>query len=116
MSRARAKAIAIARRRPDPMPWLPWFLLLLGLLATTAAFAQTPAAPQTGPSTTPGAGTTLATPRAPDTPGGTTQNGVAVPVPNRDPGMARTVPAPATSMPVIPPPGSPGGNPNVVPK
>ena len=125
MNRARAKAIALARRRPDPLPWLPW-LLLATLLVAASAFAQSP---QTGQSTAPGAGTPLQSPTAPmpgqstapgpaqpDTPGGNTRNGVASPVPNRDPGIVQAVPTPATGMPVIRPPGTPGGNPNVVPK
>jgi hypothetical protein len=43
--------------------------------------------------------------------------GVIVPNQNVDPKMQVTPPDPGpTSTPVIPPPGSPGGNPNVVPK
>ncbi len=41
-------------------------------------------------------------------------NGVICP-PNVDPGMKAPAPD-AGKMPVIPPPGSPGGNPNVAPK
>ena len=118
MNRARARAIALARRKPDPLPWLPW-LLLLSLLIAGTAFAQT----------APGAGTPLASPTAPlpgqtapsgpavaDTPGGTTRNGVATPLANRDPGMVKPVSAPPTDKVVIAPPGAPGGNPAVVPK
>jgi hypothetical protein len=44
-------------------------------------------------------------------------NGVIKPSGNLDPKMQVTPPDPGpTSTPVIPPPGSPGGNPNVVPK
>jgi hypothetical protein len=43
--------------------------------------------------------------------------GVIAPGGNIDPKMQVTPPDPGpTSTPVIPPPGSPGGNPNVVPK
>ena len=42
-------------------------------------------------------------------------NGVICPPPNVDPAMKQPVP-PGGPMPVIPPPGSPGGNPNVQPK
>jgi hypothetical protein len=41
-------------------------------------------------------------------------NGVICP-PQTDPGMNQSAPNPGT-MPVIPPPGTPGGNPNVQPK
>src|ERR1043166_9076069 len=44
-------------------------------------------------------------------------DGVIKPSDNIDPKMQVTPPDPGpTSTPVIPPPGSPGGNPNVVPK
>jgi hypothetical protein len=44
-------------------------------------------------------------------------DGVIKPSENLDPKMQVTPPDPGpTSTPVIPPPGSPGGNPNVVPK
>ena len=44
-------------------------------------------------------------------------DGVIKPGGNLDPKMQVTPPDPGpTSTPVIPPPGSPGGNPNVVPK
>jgi len=53
----------------------------------------------------------------PDTPGGTTSNGVARPRGAVDPGINRQIPAPGVfPMPIIPPPGTPGGNPTVVPK
>ena len=42
-------------------------------------------------------------------------NGVICPPPHIDPGMKTPAP-PAGTMPVIPPPGSPGGNPHVQPK
>ncbi len=53
----------------------------------------------------------------PDTPGGTTSNGVARPPEPADPGINKGTPAPALfPMPVIPPPGAPGSNSTVVPK
>lgn len=47
-----------------------------------------------------------------------TTNGVIHPTENADPGIAKTPPVSgsATPMPVIPPPGTPGGNSNVKPK
>ncbi len=70
--------------------------------------------------------------RAPTLPPGTSDNTQAVPTPNRDPGVITppsglvrpgnpdpgiNVPiAPQGRMPVIPPPGTPGGNPNVQPR
>ena len=48
----------------------------------------------------------------PDTPGGMTSNGVARPRESVDPGISKGTPAPGNfTMPVIPPPGTPGGNP-----
>ncbi|HEX3350622.1 MAG TPA: hypothetical protein VHS58_21235 [Acetobacteraceae bacterium] len=45
------------------------------------------------------------------------QNGVIRPPTDVDPGMKQGVPAPsAFPTPIIPPPGTPGGNPTVVPK
>lgn len=53
----------------------------------------------------------------PDTPGGSTSNGVARPRDNVDPGINRQTPAPGIfPMPIIPPPGTPESNPTVVPK
>ena len=53
----------------------------------------------------------------PDTPGGTTSNGVARPPSPVDPGINRGAPAPGLfPTPVIPPPGTPGGDPTVMPK
>ena len=45
------------------------------------------------------------------------QGGGVICPPNVDPGIKAPAPAPETDkMPVIPPPGSPGGDPNVKPK
>ena len=42
-------------------------------------------------------------------------NGVICPPPTADPGIKQPTP-PAGNMPVLPPPGAPGGNPDVQPK
>ena len=42
--------------------------------------------------------------------------GVVTPPPGVDPQMKRTPPPSGDSMPVIPPPGTPGGNPSIKPK
>jgi hypothetical protein len=42
--------------------------------------------------------------------------GVIKPPDNVDPGLQRKPPEDSAKMPVIPPPGSPGGDPNVKPK
>ncbi len=53
----------------------------------------------------------------PDTPGGSTSNGVARPPNPADSEINKGAPAPGLfPTPVIPPPGAPGGNPFVVPK
>ena len=82
------------------------------LLANGVVFAQTP--PKEG-AQAPGA-----TGPGPSDQGLRTappQNGVIHPPANTDPGMKTATPAPtAFPTPVIKPPGTPGGNPNVVPK
>ena len=116
----RARAIALARRKPDPFAWLPW-LMLLSLLLAGAAVAQ-PAPQSSTPLLPPNATQPDVTPvpRAdhPDTPDGTTKDGVAVPRANPDPGIVAPTPTPgpATGGTVIPPPGTPGGNPQIIPK
>ena len=42
--------------------------------------------------------------------------GVIIPPPGVDPAMKRTPPASGSRMPVIPPPGAPGGDPSITPK
>jgi hypothetical protein len=54
--------------------------------------------------------------KRPDTPGGAASQGVIRPPARVDPGIRRKPPAVQGVMPVIPPPGSPGGNPHVKPK
>jgi hypothetical protein len=69
---------------------------------------------QPTPPTTPSPPPEIVAPR--DDTAGTATGGVLHP-PNVDPGINIKPPADAPqSMPVVPPPGSPGGNPNVVPK
>ena len=52
-----------------------------------------------------------------DTPGGAARNGViAPPAPTADSAINRGAPTGTVGTPVIPPPGSRGGNPTVVPK
>ncbi len=89
-------------------------LAVVVLIASgTVAHAQTPAAPT--PPVLPVA--PLPPGMVPDTPGGTTTNGVARPRGWVDPGMVKGAPSSQKfPMPVIPPPGGPGGNPAVKPK
>lgn len=54
--------------------------------------------------------------RKPDVPGGASSQGVIRPPTHVDPGINRPPPPVRSTMPVIPPPGSPGGNPHVKPK
>ncbi len=101
--------------------------------ATSPAWAQaavsptTPAEIQPGhppPASTGSTGapqTAIPTPLPPgagaDTPGGAARNGVITPPATAaDPAINRGVPSPTVGTPIIPPPGSPGGNPAIVPK
>ena len=53
----------------------------------------------------------------PDTPGGAARDGVITPpAPAADAAINRGAPSGTLGTPVIPPPGSPGGNPSIVPK
>lgn len=111
--KARARAIAL-RRRKDPNPsWLPWLVLLIALIASLAtAHAQTVAPARPAPDSS---GPQMAVPER--TPEPSRDHGVARPPQNVDPGIH--VPAPSSergAMPVIPPPGTPGGNQEVIPK
>ena len=61
------------------------------------------------------------TPVAPPASGSTStelsrSGGVITPPANVDPGMKKSPPASGDNMPVVPPPGTPGGNPAVKPK
>jgi hypothetical protein len=103
----------------------------IALLAATPALAQTNgASPRDPKACAPGAESNLKTPdtptpAAPRTPNETTgsgnlsdtlaqSDGVLCP-PNVDPEIKAPTPN-VGKMPIIPPPGSPGGNPNVQPK
>ena len=120
---SRARAIALARRRRQ-FPWLPLFIALL-LALTIWCLNAVQAAPagqsqpeggltQSGPvqegqgplqTQPPAAGVTKAAP------------GVLKPKTDPDPGMTVATPNPgAFPTPVIPPPGSKGNAPQVVPK
>jgi hypothetical protein len=78
----------------------------LTVMAGSTALAQTPAQPRN---------TSGCTPQERSAQNFSQSNGVICPPDVADPGGVKTPPA-AGSMPVIPPPGSPGGNPNVQPK
>ena len=94
--------------------------------AQTAVSPTTPAEIQPGhppPASTGSTGTSQPLTPAPlppasgaDTPGGAARNGVITPPPTADTEINRGVPSATVGTPVIPPPGSPGGNPTVVPK
>jgi hypothetical protein len=111
------------RRRPDPAPWWVWAAMAAGLLAAAPAWAQAPVVPEqvqpravppgaggnsggTAPGLAPGEG-------APGS--GVPEGGVVTPPPLGSTGAVIRPPAVGT-MPVIPPPGSPGGDRSVVPK
>ena len=119
----RARVIAVPRRS-NRSPSLMW-LLLLSLALAVAAFAGAQAAPTTQ---TPVIGTDRQTegipdqgngtikPKIPDIAKGSTP-GVLKPKTNPDPGMTVATPDPKEfPTPVIPPPGTAGNNPQVVPK
>lgn len=96
-----------------------------GAWAQAALAPTTPAEIQPGhppPATTGSTGTSQSVTPAPlpsgaDTPGGAARNGVITPpAPAADSAINRGAPSGTLSTPVIPPPGSPGGNTAVVPK
>ena len=118
----RARAIAV-RRRSDRLPWLAW-LLLLSLALAVGLLGGARAAQTTPPSVTadrqaegtPDQGRGTIKPPPPDIAKGSTP-GVLKPKTNPDPGMTVATPNPKEfPTPVIPPPGTPGNNPQVVPK
>lgn len=113
--RRQARSIALARGQRPSGEWLAWLALAaaLGLGDIGAADAQTttpahplpPRSDQTGPTAPPPGGT------------GTMEKGVIRPPAAVDPGMTKGTPNPqAFPTPIIPPPGSPGGNQRVQPK
>ena len=116
--RRRARAIALPRRRNQP-PWLPWLVLLAAGLGI-AAFDTASAAPadEAQPGATPALPTQDNGTAKPPGPVATSRSGgVLKPKGNPDPGITLPTPNPKQfPTPVIKPPGTRGGNPQVVPK
>ena len=107
----RSRAIAVARAQEDGAVLIRWlaaalFLLLAGMVAAYAQDTTSSAGQQTSPQQ-------IVPPADP----AARANGV-IPVPTDiDPGIRAPRPGGATgAMPVIPPPGTPGGDPHVIPK
>jgi hypothetical protein len=108
----RSRARVLARRREPPFHWIgPLLATALALLAMRAMAETSPPAPlppktgETGPMT-------AAPPSTPEL-----NRGVIRPPTTTDPGMNRGTPnAEKFPTPVLPPPGTPGGNPRVTPK
>jgi hypothetical protein len=97
--------------RPASRSATPRLALLAALAVAACATPQegrVPAAPQEG--------------RVPAGPPGTLSDtlsrsgGVLTPPPTGDTEMAKPTPPTGSAMPVIPPPGTPGGDPRVIPK
>lgn len=107
-----------SRNLPRALALAVAILALSGLVAAAPAGAQT--AGGTGgqdPTKANPTGPTLAQPPAQAAPDNGTDRGIIRPPTTVDPGIHQAAPVPqAGTMPVIPPPGTPGGNPNVVPK
>ena len=137
--RSRNGRARVAARRADAAPWWVWAALAGGVLAAAPVWAQAPTVPEkiepraippggggdrgaTVPGGDPGSG---AAPPGNDAPGlapgegapgsGVPNSGVISPPTLGAPGAVIRPPATGT-MPVIPPPGSPGGDRSVVPK
>jgi hypothetical protein len=110
----RTYRVTVARRRRELTPWMTGLLLGLGIAAFAGiqlGHAQTNS-PRNREELVP-------TQPAPPPPAGTgsQETGVIRPPVGVDPGMTKPAPNPqAFPMPVLPPPGTPGGNPQVVPK
>lgn len=109
-SRSRSVARFAASSLPGGAWWLGW-VLVGSIFVATAAIAQD--SQQTNPAPSPSNGPAQTTPA---TPGADT--GVIKPPSGVDPNIRvkPAVPPAALPMPVIPPPGTPGGNPTVQPK
>ena len=126
--KAKAVAVAVAAERPALAPWMVWAGLAAGLLAAAPVWGQTipeVVKPRTdAPTLPPGSGNDqgLTRPRSenPLPQAGTARplrdSGVIAP-PVSGLGSTAIIKPPATDgMPIIPPPGSPGGDRAVVPK
>jgi hypothetical protein len=107
------RCIAAARSRTGSATWL-------AALAIAAAFCLPSA---THAAETPGSTAPPSNQPSPDSgPSGNLSErlnqsgGVIKPPENVDPGLQKKPPEDSAKMPVIPPPGSPGGDPNVTPK
>ena len=117
----RPLARTLALRQQPPLSALGWTTLAALALAVsiTAAHGQIAKVPSKGDS---GPQTAVPAPLPPgsraDTPGGSAKNGVITPPPtSSDSGINRGAPPRGTEpMPVIRPPGTAGGNQQVVPK
>jgi hypothetical protein len=95
----------------DCAAWLPLAAFAAMLLLPAGADAQQSSGPQQVVPPAPPSQT------KPDTPGGAARSGVIRPPREVDPGITKPPPANgANTMPVIPPPGSPGGNPRIKPQ
>ena len=121
--RPRARTLVL-RQQQAPQHWLGWTALAALSLAVsiTAAHGQAAATPPAPSPDASGPQTAVPAPLPPgsgaDTPGGSARKGVIVPPPvSHDPGINRGTPPTGTfPMPVIRPPGTAGGNQQVVPK
>ncbi len=106
------RTLVLARRRPAAAAWLGW--LVLATVLAVAALGRAAGAQTTTPAPLPPK-TTETGPTVPPPSGNS--GGVIHPPATVDPGMTHRTPGSATfPTPVIPPPGSPGGNTGVVPK
>ena len=100
--------------RTRPLVWVACLLLGSGLMAATAA---PPGHAETNPPRNPPRSSEIQP--APPSPSGTgsQDTGVIRPPAHVDPGITKAAPNPQEfPTPVVPPPGTPGGNPQVVPK
>ena len=125
-------------RFENSQPWLPWAACSAALLFGTAVYGQTtlpvpgtpPAAQPTAPAEIqPGhPATGNASPGTPREPAPSpqtafpspqregTETGVIRPPPVGDAGISKQSPSSDLTMPIVPPPGSPRGDQNIVPK
>lgn len=115
-SRVGARAAALRRGR-EPVPWWMWAALAGGLLMAVPVWAQAPTVPEKVEPRAIPPGTGDQDPAAPrsDTLRTPPDGAVVTPPPVGATGTVIRPPVVGT-MPVIPPPGSPGGDRTVVPK